>query len=159
MLFETLTKSANIVSPACDLSRSRAASDNVRMAMNSDFADEAVERLQRVIPGLHARRMFGGVGLYSEEQFFGIVAFDRLWFKVDDSNRADYEARGMPPFQPFPDRPTVMSYYEIPPDLLDDAEELRVWAMRSVAIARRTKKVPAKKPRKKSIRHGLSGKE
>lgn len=122
------------------------------MAMNSDFADEVVERLQRVVSGLRARRMFGGVGLYSGEQFFGIVAFDRLWFKVDDSNRADYEARDMGPFKPFPDRPTAMSYFEVPADLLDDAEELRVWAMRSVAIARRTKKRPAKKSHKHSSR-------
>ena len=123
------------------------------MAMNSDFADEAIERMQRVVSGLRARRMFGGVGLYSGELFFAIVAFDRLWFKVDDSNRADYEARGMGPFQPFPDRPTAMSYFEVPADLLDDAEELRVWAMRSVAAARRSKKLPTKKSHKTSSRH------
>lgn len=142
----------SIVSPVSDLSPSREAPDNVRMATNSDFADEAVERLQRVVSGLRARRMFGGVGLYSGELFFGIVAFDRLWFKVDDSNRADYENRGMGPFKPFPDRPTAMSYFEIPTDLLDDAEELRVWAMRSVAIARRAKKLPTKKSRKTANR-------
>lgn len=121
------------------------------MSMNSDFADEVVERLGRVVPSLRARRMFGGVGLYSGDQFFGIVAFDRLWFKVDDTNRGDYQARGMEAFKPFPDRPTTMSYFEVPPDLLDDSEELRVWAMRSVAIARRTKqKTPRKPTRKKS---------
>ncbi len=123
------------------------------MATNSDFADEAVERLQRVVSGLHARKMFGGVGLYSGEQFFGIVAFDRLWFKVDNSNRADYEARAMSPFKPFSDRPTTTSYFEVPADLLDDAEELRVCAMRSVAIARQAKTLSAKKPRKTSSRH------
>ncbi len=95
--------------------------------------------------------MFGGIGLYSGDQFFGIVAFDRLWFKVDDGNRGEYLARGMDAFKPFPDRPTTMSYFEVPPDLLDDSEELRVWAMRSVAIARRAKqKLPRKQPRKKS---------
>lgn len=130
----------------------RPPSDNARMAMNTDFADEIVERLGRVVSGLRARRMFGGVGLYSGDQFFGIVAFDRLWFKVDDSNRPDYEARGCGPFRPFPDRPTAMSYYEVPADLFDDSEELRVWAMRSVAVARRAKKSPAKKTRKKSCR-------
>ena len=103
--------------------------------------------------------MFGGVGLYSGEQFFGIVAFDRLWFKVDDSNRADYEARGMGPFRPFPDRPTAMSYFEVPTDLLDDSEELRIWAQRSVAVARQAKKSPAKKSQKKSSRRVPSGRE
>ncbi len=117
--------------------------------MNTDFADEIVERLSRVVSPLRARRMFGGVGLYAGEHFFGIVAFDRLWFKVDDSNRPGYEARGSGPFRPFPDRPTAMSYYEVPVDLLDDSEELRVWAMRSVAIARGTKRSAAKKSKSK----------
>ena len=94
-----------------------------------------------------------------EYQRMMIIAYDRLWFKVDDSNRADYEARGMGPFQPFPDRPTTMSYFEVPADLFDDAEELRVWAMRSVSVARQAKKLPAKKPRKKSSRHQSSGRE
>lgn len=121
------------------------------MSMNSDFADEVVERLGRVVPSLRARRMFGGVGLYSGDQFFGIVAFDRLWFKVADANRGDYQARGMEAFKPFPDRPTTMSYFEVPADLLDDSAELKVWAMRSVAIARRAKqKSSHKQSRQKS---------
>lgn len=114
------------------------------MATNMDFADEVIERLSRVASGVRGRKMFGGVGIYSSDQFFALVADDRLWFKVDDSNRGDFEARGMKPFQPFPDRPMTMSYYELPPELLDDSDELRVWTARSIAIARRVKK--AKKP-------------
>jgi len=38
--------------------------------------------------------MCSGIGLYAEEVFFGIVAADTLFFKVDDSNRRDYEAAG-----------------------------------------------------------------
>lgn len=121
------------------------------MGLNSNSADEVVERLGRVVPSLRARRMFGGVGLYSGEQFFGIIAYDRLWFKVDDSNRGDYQACGMKAFQPFPDRPTTMSYWEVPADLLDDSETLRLWALRSLAVARSAKKKsPPKKTRKKS---------
>ena len=115
------------------------------MATNMDFADEAIERLSRVASGIRGRKMFGGVGIYSGEIFFALVAYDRLWFKVDDSNRGDFEARGMKPFQPFPDRPMTMSYYELPPDLLDDSDSLRVWAARSIAIARSTKKAKAPK--------------
>ena len=115
------------------------------MATNMDFADEAIERLSRVASGTRGRKMFGGVGIYSGEIFFALVAYDRLWFKVDDSNRGDFEARGMKPFQPFPDRPMTMSYYELPTDLLDDSDSLRVWAARSIAIARSTKKVKAPK--------------
>lgn len=126
--------------------------------MNTDFADEMLERLQRAVSSLRARRMFGGVGLYSGEQFFGIIAFDRLWFKVDDTNRADYEARGMGPFRPFPDRPTAMSYFEVPVDLFDDPDELRLWALRSVTAARQAKKQPAKTSRRESSRRSTNAK-
>ena len=129
------------------------------MAINTEFAAEVVDRLQRVVSGLRARRMFGGVGLYSGELFFGIVAFDRLWFKVDDDNRPDYKSRSMQAFQPFADRPMSMSYFEVPADVWDDAAELRVWAMRSVAVARRVKKLPANKPRKKSNRRPSNSRE
>ncbi|MCX7422642.1 MAG: TfoX/Sxy family protein [Planctomycetia bacterium] len=115
------------------------------MATNMDFADEAIEWLSRVASGVRGRKMFGGVGIYSGETFFALVAYDRLWFKVDDSNRIDFEVRGMKPFQPFLDRPMTMSYYELPPELLDDPEALRVWTARSIAIARSAKK--AKRPK------------
>ena len=115
------------------------------MATNMDFADEAIERLSRVASGIRGRKMFGGVGIYSGEIFFALVAYDRLWLKVDDSNRGDFEARGMKPFQPFPDRPMTMSYYELPTDLLDDSETLRIWSARSIAIARNAQKAKSRK--------------
>ncbi len=111
---------------------------------NLDFADEVTERLRRVVAKLRSRRMFGGVGLYSGEQFFGIVAYERLWFKVDDGNRGDYESHGMQPFQPFEDRPTVMSYWEVPPNVFGDLDELQVWAARSIAAAKR-KRTPKRR--------------
>jgi len=115
------------------------------MATNMDFADEAIERLSRVASGIRGRKMFGGVGIYSGEIFFALVAYDRLWLKVDDSNRGDFEARGMKPFQPFPDRPMTMSYYELPTVLLDDSETLRIWSARSIAIACNARKAKSRK--------------
>ena len=126
------------------------------MALNMDFADEAIERLIRVASGVRGRKMFGGVGIYSGETFFALVAYDRLWFKVDESNRIGFEVRGMKPFQPFPDRPMTMSYYELPPALLDDEEKLRVWTERSIAIARSAKK--AKRPRVSTRRQRVAKK-
>src|SRR5436309_1889586 len=53
------------------------------------------------IRDISARAMFGGVGIYAGDVFFGILAADVLYFKVDDSNRAEYQAAGMPPFKPY----------------------------------------------------------
>ncbi len=97
--------------------------------------------------------MFGGVGLYCGEIFFGLIARDALYFRVDDSNRGDYAARAMGRFRPFPDRPEIsMNYYEVPPDTLEDAEECVIWARRSVAASAaasmRGRTTPKIRPRK-----------
>ncbi|MEJ0087116.1 MAG: TfoX/Sxy family protein [Pseudomonadota bacterium] len=85
---------------------------------------------------LRSRRMFGGVGLYSGDLFFGLIDDDTVFFKSDASNSADYTARNMPRFMPFPDRPeAVMAYYQVPADILEDAESLAAWARKSVAVA------------------------
>src|SRR5437867_6252149 len=65
------------------------------------------------------RAMFGGVGLYHQGVFFGIVARDTLYLKVDEVNRADYERAGMKPFKPYPDRAGTMQYYAVPLDILE----------------------------------------
>jgi DNA transformation protein and related proteins len=93
------------------------------------------------------RRMFGGIGLYSGELFFGLIDDDVLYLRVDETNRPDFVARGMPAFQPFKDKPEFsMSYYQAPADVLEDAEELARWARASVDVAGRR---PQKKKRMK----------
>ena len=88
------------------------------------------------LSALRSRRMFGGVGLYSGERFFGLIDDDVLYLKVDDSNRGEFVARGCRPFQPFKEKPDYsMSYYDVPVDVLEDADELTRWAQRSVAVA------------------------
>src|SRR6267142_4572107 len=105
------------------------------MSVSSSFRTFIVDQLGRVVPRLRARRMFGGVGIYAGALFFALVDADTLYFKVDDSNRPDFEARGMSPFLPFGDERDKMQYYEVPADLLDDPDALRPWAEKSIGIA------------------------
>ena len=91
------------------------------------------------MPRIRARPMFGGVGLYSGELFFALIADDAVYFKADESTRPDFEARGMGPFRPFGDASGTMQYYQVPEDLLEDPEALRPWAEKAVAIARQSK--------------------
>jgi DNA transformation protein and related proteins len=86
------------------------------------------------------RKMFGGAGLYRDETMFGLVADDTLYFKVDDTNRADTERAGRGPFKPHPDKPTVMSYYEVPPDVLESPTTLAQWAETSSRIKSRARR-------------------
>lgn len=116
--------------------------------MTTEHETHVVERLARVAP-IHSRRMFGGVGLYSGELFFALIASDVLYLKVDDTNRADFDARGMSAFQPFADRESTLSYYELPADVLDDPRQLKPWVEKALAVARAKK---AKKPLKKAAK-------
>jgi DNA transformation protein len=87
------------------------------------------------------RRMFGGAGLFCQGAMFGLVADDVAYLKVDDSNRAAFEAAGSSAFQPFEGKKKMtMSYYEIPADVIDNRDELATWADESLSIAIRNKK-------------------
>ena len=80
--------------------------------------------------------MFGGLGLYSGEWFFALIDDDVLYFKVDDANREDYTSRGMKAFMPFPGQPSL-GYFQVPEDVIEEAEDLTRWARRSVEVAQR----------------------
>lgn len=85
------------------------------------------------------RPMFGGCGMYCGDDFFGIIAADVLYFKVDDTNRRDYENAGMKPFRPYANRSGTMRYYAVPLSVLESEPELEKWARAAVRVARRAK--------------------
>ena len=99
-------------------------------AFKSFVLDQLAE-LGDVVP----RAMFGGVGLYCDGLFFGIIARDVLYLKVDDTNRRDYERAGMKPFKPYADRAGTMQYYAVPLEVLEVAPDLVAWAGKAVAVA------------------------
>jgi DNA transformation protein len=109
------------------------------MSVSPSFRTFALEQLGRSVQGIRGRSMFGGVGIYTRELFFALIADDTLYFKVDESTRLDFEARGMGPFRPYGDDRESMYYYKVPDDLLDDPDELGLWAEKAVAVARRAK--------------------
>jgi DNA transformation protein and related proteins len=76
------------------------------------------------------RAMFGGYGIYRGDTIFGIVYKGRLYFKTGPLTRADYVKRKMKPFKSNA-RQTLKSYYEVPAEVLEDAETLRAWALRA----------------------------
>jgi DNA transformation protein len=104
------------------------------MAVSESFLTFVVEQLDGVRQ-VTSRRMFGGVGLYSGELFFGILDNDRLYFKVDESNVDDYTRAGMRPFRPYPDQTVTMKYFEVPVSVLEDRDEIAVWAGKAIAVA------------------------
>ena len=130
--------------PAKQVARGRLRS----MRVSGAFREFVLDQLA-ALPGLHDRSMFGGVGLYAGELFFGILASDVLYFKTDDSNRRDYEQAGSRPFKPYADRAMTMPYYGVPIGVVEDAPTLVTWAKRAVAVAAASKKPAGKSSKKK----------
>ena len=117
------------------------------MPVSEEYLDYVVDQLG-CIGEVVAKKMFGGVGLYHDGLFFGLIASDVLYFKVDDENRHMYEAAGARHFQPYGDGSYSMSYYEAPVDVLEDTDQLRTWARGAVAAAAR--KASSRRRKKKS---------
>ena len=103
---------------------------------------------------VRARSMFGGTGLYSGEYFFGIIARDRLYLKVDKETRARFVKAKMKPFRPYPDRAGTMQYYEVPLAVLESALDLELWAREAVNVAKRAGEARASKPARRATSTG-----
>lgn len=125
------------------------------MPVSSDYLQYVLEQLSR-LPAVTSRRMFGGVGLYSGGVFFAIIDNDTVFFKVDDGTRGGYTSRGSEPFRPYKDRPDVsMSYFQVPADVLEDADELVPWAraaVRAATASAETKRTPKRTSSKRAGR-------
>jgi len=103
------------------------------MATTPEYRDYILDLLQPIYP-IHDRKMFGGVGLFIEEGMFALITSDDiLHFKVDDQNRADYETAAMPQFARMP-------YYQVPLEVMESPDDLRLWMGKSMEAARRAAK-------------------
>ena len=90
------------------------------------FKDFVLDQLTD-LRGLTCRAMFGGYGLSCKGTFFGIIHKGRLYFKVTPATIADFKRQGMKPFRPNA-KQTLKSFYEVPMDVVENAEELTNWA-------------------------------
>jgi DNA transformation protein and related proteins len=103
------------------------------------------ERLQ-ALTEFEVRRLFGGAGLYAAGTIFGILYAGRVYLKTDDETRSAFIERGSEPFRPR--QTTVLkSYFEVPPEVLDDDGELVRWAGRALQAALAAPQKPARRPR------------
>ncbi len=112
------------------------------MAVSNDYLIYIQDQLH-LLGVVRSKRMFGGAGLYLDDLFFAIVADDELYLKVDDCSRLRYKKRGLKPFSYQTKKGTMtMSYYPLPAEVIEDNEQLIMWAeeARQVAVRARKKK-------------------
>ncbi|HUU26079.1 MAG TPA: TfoX/Sxy family protein [Methyloceanibacter sp.] len=123
------------------------------MAPSNGFKDFIKDQLAAFGP-VSIRNMFGGAGVYADGVMFAIFADDTLYLKADDISARAFKAEGMTPFTYTPEgkAPVAMSYWEVPPRLLEEPEELAIWAHQAHGIARAGKATRAKTRRPKPTR-------
>jgi DNA transformation protein len=83
------------------------------------------------------RNMFSGAGVYADGVMFAILVDDTLYLKADEIFAQAFadECKGPFTYRSKSRAPVAMSYWEVPERLLDDPDELVVWARRAHAIA------------------------
>jgi DNA transformation protein and related proteins len=122
------------------------------------FVEHCQELLSPLGP-VRSKRMFGGWGLYVDELFIALIAFERLFLKVDDTSRARFEAAGCAPFvYEAEGRRVVMSYWTAPDEALDSPALMQPWArmaMQAALVAKlaKTAAKPKAKPSKSRVKH------
>lgn len=98
------------------------------MAQQSEFVAFLLDHL-RAFGEVSARPMFGGYGVYHNGLIFGLVADGCFYLKADEQTRGHFEAAGLAPFSYVKEGKSYpMSYFEAPPEALENADEMQKWA-------------------------------
>lgn len=122
-------------------------------AKDDEFRDYCLDLLSGLRQGeIAAKKMFGGVSFSIDGKTFGIIAFDELWLKVDDENRAMFEQAKCRIFTyEGKDGVRTMNYYTAPEEAMESAALMRPWAMLGWEAALRAAANRTKKPAKKAV--------
>ena len=124
------------------------------MPVSPEFRAFLEDQIGRVVP-VRSRPMFGGLGLYSGDRFFGVVDDDLVYFKVDDETRPRYRKHGVKVFEPMGS--PMNGYWQVPPDVIEDADELASWVREALEVASRGR--PRASAKKRSAKGSRSGKD
>ena len=118
------------------------------MAASSEYLDFLAEQLAP-LGSLTSRAMMGGHCLYLNGVVFALVAANTLYLKADAETRPRFEARGLEPFRPFPDKASAMSYFLAPPEFFDNQDVALEWGRLAVEAGQRAQAKRKPKGKKK----------
>jgi DNA transformation protein and related proteins len=104
---------------------------------NPEFVDFVLEQMS-ALGGVHARKMFGGHGIYRGDRMFALIADGGLYFKADELTRQEFAARGLKAFTyEARGKSIALQYYAAPPEVFDEREAMADWARRGIEAALR----------------------
>lgn len=107
------------------------------MKKSKEFHDYIIHDVMGHIAGINSRVMFGGYGIYQHGTIFGIIVNGVLYFKVNESNKKEFEGFGSKPFsyKSKDGKNATMSYWEVPEEIMESPALLALWIDRSVAVS------------------------
>jgi DNA transformation protein len=105
------------------------------MKKNTSFHDYIVQDVFADFEGISTKPMFSGWAVYLNGKVFALILQNELYFKTDENNRHEFENRGSHPFSFMKkDKKIVTSYWLLPPEIMEDKEELKKWMEKSVSV-------------------------
>lgn len=118
------------------------------MPKQSEFVSWLCEQLSPM-GSITARAMFGGWGVYCDGLIFVLVIDEIGYLKTDEETVPALKAAGSEPFryEKKTGEQTVMAYWRIPDEAMEDRGELLKWSRQALAVALRAQ---AKKKPKRS---------
>jgi DNA transformation protein and related proteins len=117
--------------------------------MSQALVDHCLELLAP-LGAVRAKRMFGGHGLYIDELFVALIAFERLYLKVDAQTQPAFAEAGCEPFvYDGKGKPITMSYWTVPAEAMESPHLMQPWARQAIEAALRARAAkPSAAPRK-----------
>ncbi|MDP2949464.1 MAG: TfoX/Sxy family protein [Chloroflexota bacterium] len=109
------------------------------MPADKGFHD-AVMDLLAPLGEVRSRAMFGGYGIFHEDDMFALISGSTLFLRIDDSTRSKFEQAGSRQHRPMP-------YYSVPPEVMQDGTKLHEWARTAIDTAHAMPKKKAGKGR------------
>jgi DNA transformation protein len=89
---------------------------------------------------LRSRRMFGGWGIYVDDYFIAIIAFDQLYLKADAQTRPEFLAAGCAPFQYEREGQLMtLGYFVAPEEAMESPALMEAWGRLALGAALRAK--------------------
>jgi DNA transformation protein and related proteins len=117
--------------------------------VSAALVDHCLELLAP-LGAVRAKRMFGGHGLYIDELFVALIAFERLYLKVDAQTQPTFALAGCEPFvYDGKGKPITMNYWTVPAEAMESPALMQPWARQAIEAALRARAArPSAAPRK-----------
>jgi TfoX/Sxy family transcriptional regulator of competence genes len=102
--------------------------------------EELITRVKSKLVTLNtnSRKMFGGIGIFSEKIMFSLIYDGVLYFRSTEETASKYSKDSFQ-FQ-HPSRDSKMPYWSVPEQVLSDEVKLKYWAYDAYNLAKSLKK-------------------